>query len=57
MSEHKRYTCTAKTTVTQTWETYAKSAEEAAANFKKRECAITSNIFDEWEIDEPRGER
>lgn len=52
MSDYKKYTCTARTNVTQTWETYAKSPEEAAANFKKRECSITSNNFDDWEIGE-----
>lgn len=50
MSEFKRYTCVATTTVTQTRETYARSAEDAAKNFAKHECAITSHDFGEWEI-------
>ena len=52
MSDYKKYTCTASTTVTQTWETYAKSAEDAQKNFQKRECAITAHDFGEWEIGE-----
>lgn len=52
MSDLKRYICTARTTVSDTWETYAKSEEDALRNFQKRECAITSYNFGEWEIGE-----